>query len=104
MQIGLSPELVTFLTELKASVDGLRAELAADRAAAHSPPLAPAEPRDSYSVDEAATLLGKNPYTVREWCRNGQVNATKSAERRGAASLWRISAKEIARYRNEGRV
>jgi transposase len=53
-------------------------------------------------VEEAASMLGKSSYTVREWCRHGQVNAAKRAERRGGAALWSISAEEVKRYKNEG--
>jgi transposase len=62
----------------------------------------PKENRAAYSVEEAAAMLGKGAYTVREWCRHGRINATKRAERRGGAELWSVSASEIARYRNEG--
>jgi hypothetical protein len=47
-------------------------------------------------------MLNKNSYTVREWCRQGRINATKRPERRGGAELWNISAAEIARIRDEG--
>jgi hypothetical protein len=62
----------------------------------------PKEARTSYTVEEAATLLGKKPYTVRQWCLEGRINATKRAERRGGSEVWNISAVEIDRYRNEG--
>lgn len=55
-----------------------------------------------YTVEEAAKLLGKSAYTVRQWCLEGRVNAGKRAERRGVAEVWGISAVEIERYRNEG--
>jgi excisionase family DNA binding protein len=58
--------------------------------------------REWYTVDEVAELLGKRPYTVREWCREGRINARKRPERRGGAELWNISAAEVARYRDEG--
>jgi hypothetical protein len=53
-------------------------------------------------VEEVAALLKKTPYTVREWCRERRINATKRAERRGGAELWNISAAEVTRYRDEG--
>jgi hypothetical protein len=28
--------------------------------------------KDKYTVPEAATILGKRPFTVREWCRLGR--------------------------------
>jgi excisionase family DNA binding protein len=64
----------------------------------------PTVPRESYSVEEAAALLGRGTYTVREWCRNGRINATKRAEKRGGAALWSISADEIRRFRDEGQL
>ncbi|MDQ3330354.1 MAG: helix-turn-helix domain-containing protein, partial [Planctomycetota bacterium] len=32
--------------------------------------------KESYTTAEAAALLGKRPYTVREWCRLGRIHAT----------------------------
>ena len=102
MHLELPPDLVTFLTGLQASVNDLRADLAAVHSELQSRPSAPAEPRRWFSVEEAAALLGKRPYTIREWCRHGQINAVKRAERRGCAALWSISAEEVSRYRIEG--
>jgi Helix-turn-helix domain len=62
----------------------------------------PMETREWYPVEEVAAMLGKNTYTVREWCRLGRINATKRSERRGGTELWNISAAEIARYKDEG--
>ena len=62
----------------------------------------PKEARTSYTVKEAADLLGRKPYTVRQWCLEGRINATKRAERRGGTEVWNISAVEIERYRNDG--
>lgn len=58
--------------------------------------------REWFTVEEVATQLGKRPYTVREWCRHGRLNATKRTEKRGGVELWNISSEEVARYRNEG--
>jgi hypothetical protein len=55
-----------------------------------------------YSVEEAAALFGKRPYTVREWCREGRIHATKRIQKSGRAELWSISAEEVARVRDEG--
>jgi excisionase family DNA binding protein len=63
---------------------------------------APKVPRERYTVEEVAEMLDKSPYTVREWCREGRINATKRPERRGGAELWNISAAEVARYKDEG--
>ncbi len=55
-----------------------------------------------YSTKEAAELLGKRPYTVREWCRLGRINAEKAEFGRGLDEEWRISHEEIERIRNQG--
>jgi len=55
-----------------------------------------------YSTIEAATLLGKAEFTVREWCRLGRVHAEKKQCGRGVAGEWRISRDELTRIRNEG--
>ena len=58
--------------------------------------------RSSYSVEEVAAMLGRTSFTVRQWCRNGRIEATKRQERRGGAELWSIAAEEVERHRNEG--
>jgi hypothetical protein len=63
---------------------------------------APKVTREWYTVEEVASMIGKRPYTVRQWCLEGRINATKRSERRGGAELWSISAAEIERYKNEG--
>ena len=52
-----------------------------------------------YSTEEAASLLGKAAYTVREWCRQGRIHAEKHQSGRGA---WTVSHQEITRIRREG--
>jgi len=58
--------------------------------------------KESYSTSEAAELLGKSGYTVREWCRQGRINAYRRGTGRGPQKEWEISAEEIERYRNHG--
>ncbi len=58
-------------------------------------------PRTSYTVEEVAMIVERTAYTVREWCRHGKVNAFKSG-RYGSAQIWRITAEEVGRYKNEG--
>lgn len=58
--------------------------------------------KESYTTIEAAALLGKRPYTVREWCRLGRIRATKAMCGRGGEVEWRISHDELERFRNEG--
>lgn len=58
--------------------------------------------KESYTTTEAAALLGKRPYTVREWCRLGRIHAVKAMCGRGGEVEWRISHEELERFRNEG--
>jgi hypothetical protein len=58
--------------------------------------------KDWYDVDEFAGLVGKASFTVREWCRNGRVNAQKRMSGRGAFPAWVISHDELLRYQREG--
>jgi excisionase family DNA binding protein len=62
----------------------------------------PAEVRTSYTVEEAAELLGVSRNTVRIWCRHGRINAARRSEKSGGVELWGIPASEITRYRNHG--
>ena len=55
-----------------------------------------------YTPLEVAELVGKAPFTVREWCRLGRINATKRRTGRGDTDEWEISNEEIERYRNHG--
>jgi hypothetical protein len=86
------------LPGLEARLSGIESKLAQ----IHGMLASPKEVRERYTVEEIAAMLNKTPYTVREWCREGRINATKRSERRGGAELWNISAEEIARYKNEG--
>ncbi len=54
--------------------------------------------KEFYTTDEVAELLGRSGYTVREWCRKGQVKAEKAANGRG----WLVSHAELERLRNYG--
>jgi hypothetical protein len=86
-------ELVQIRTELEElkSVKSLVKSLIEQRAA-----------KEWYSTAEAAKLLGKAPYTVRQWCLNGRLHAEKRPCGRGKDGEWMISADELQRYRNEG--
>ena len=59
-------------------------------------------PKEWYSTADVATVLEKAEYTVREWCRQGRVRATKKQYARGAHSEWLISHEELTRIRNKG--
>ena len=58
--------------------------------------------KEWYTPVEVAELLGKKPYTVREWCRLRRINARKRPGGRGEAAEWEVSAEEIERYKNHG--
>jgi len=58
--------------------------------------------KDWYTTAETAAILGKSEYTVREWCRQGRVQARKRACGRGRAKEWVISHDELTRLRNDG--
>jgi hypothetical protein len=59
-------------------------------------------PRDFYTTTEAAQLLGKATWTVREYCRLGRIKAIRAASGRGDHGEWRVPASEIKRVRDEG--
>ena len=58
--------------------------------------------KDWYSTAEVAILVGKAEYTVREWCRQKRLLASKKAYTRGAHPEWLIGHAELLRFRNEG--
>ena len=59
-------------------------------------------PREWYSVEEFARIVGRSAFTCREWCRLGRVQARKKASGRGAYAAWCISHEELLRYQREG--
>ena len=58
--------------------------------------------QEHYSTSDAAALLGKAEFTVREWCRLGRVYAEKRACGRGSTREWMIAHEEIERIKSEG--
>lgn len=58
--------------------------------------------KQSYSTHDVARILGKRPFTVREWCRHGRVHAKRALCGRGIDKEWRISHEELERIQNEG--
>lgn len=58
--------------------------------------------KESYSTHEVASILGRKPYTVREWCRLQRINAYKAMCGRGCEEEWRVSHEELCRIQNEG--
>lgn len=58
--------------------------------------------KEWYTTDQLAKLENKQPFTVREWCRLGRINAVKRPTGRGDSNEWEISHEELERYRNHG--
>lgn len=58
--------------------------------------------KEFYSTGELASLMGKAEFTVREWCRNGRIWASKRECGRGNTKEWMISHEELVRIQNEG--
>lgn len=58
--------------------------------------------KDYYDIDEVAELLGKAPFTVREWARLGRIRAEKKGSGRGKFQSWVVSHGELLRIRKEG--
>lgn len=58
--------------------------------------------KDWYTTEEAARVLGRSEYTVREWCRLGRVRGEKKGSGRGKYQSWVVSHAELLRVRREG--
>jgi hypothetical protein len=58
--------------------------------------------KDFYEVEEFARLVGKAPFTVREWARLGRINGRKRGSGRGAHAAWVFSHSELVRYQRDG--
>src|SRR5688572_23380966 len=58
--------------------------------------------KDWYTTEEAARILGRSEYTVREWCRLGRIRAEKKGSGRGKYQSWVVSHEELQRFQREG--
>jgi hypothetical protein len=58
--------------------------------------------KEWYSTAEAAQVLARSAFTVREWCRLRRVHAEKRRCGRGRSQEWAISHRELLRVQNEG--
>ncbi len=58
--------------------------------------------KSHYSVEEFSKLVKKAPFTVRQWCNEGRINAEKTMTQSGSTTRWAISHKEFERYSQEG--
>jgi hypothetical protein len=86
-----SPQCVGELLERLAKIEALLKNLVSQRTV-----------KEWYTTDEVAKILCKAPFTIREWCRNRRVNASKRDCGRGNAREWVISQEELIRIGNEG--
>jgi excisionase family DNA binding protein len=57
--------------------------------------------KEAYSTDEAAKLLKRAPWTIRQWCNEGRARA-KKIRGRGRRGEWRIPHEELQRLQREG--
>lgn len=85
-------ELVERITSLEATIAELRDIICHQNQTA----------KESYNTAEVANILGKRPYTVREWCRLQRINAYKAMCGRGCEVEWRVTREELLRIQNEG--
>jgi hypothetical protein len=58
--------------------------------------------KDHYEIEEFAALVGKAPFTCREWARLGRIRAEKKYSGRGPHARWAVSHQELLRYQREG--
>ena len=58
--------------------------------------------KDFYEVKEFAHMVGRAPFTCRQWCRLGRINAEKKTSGRGAHASWVIAHTELLRFRRDG--
>ena len=58
--------------------------------------------KSHYSVEEFGKVVGRMPFTVRQWCNEGRIRAEKSMTQSGSSSRWVISHQEYERYNREG--
>ena len=58
--------------------------------------------KDWYTTEEAAKILGKAEFTVRNYCRLGRIRGEKKSSGRGKFQSWAISHDELMRIQKEG--
>jgi hypothetical protein len=58
--------------------------------------------QDFYEIEQFAQLVGKAPFTCREWARLGRIRAVKRGSGRGKHLAWVIPHAELLRYQREG--
>jgi hypothetical protein len=58
--------------------------------------------REHYGIEEFAQLVGREPFTCREWARLGRIHAEKKGSGRGPHAAWVVSHEELLRYQRDG--
>jgi hypothetical protein len=58
--------------------------------------------KSHYTVEEFGSLAKRAPFTVRQWCNEGRINAHKSMTQSGSCSRWVITHTEFERFIREG--
>ena len=58
--------------------------------------------KEYYTPEEFARIVGREPFTCREYCRLGRIRAQKKASGRGKHASWVIPHDELLRFQKEG--
>lgn len=58
--------------------------------------------KEFYTPEEFARIVGREAFTVREYCRLGRIHALKKTDGRGKHPYWVISHEELLRFQREG--
>ncbi|GAB5407259.1 MAG: hypothetical protein Aurels2KO_54900 [Aureliella sp.] len=91
-------QLVSEIAELKKEIGQLQQTITELR----SMLVSETKDKESYTTKEVAQILGRKPYTVREWARLQRINAFKAMCGRGSEEEWRVSHEELVRIQNDG--
>jgi transposase len=86
-----NPQILVLLTRLDERITELRDLVVEQRTV-----------KEKYTTGEAAKILDKAEFTVREWARLGRIRAEKRPCGRGRSQEWMINHEELTRIRNEG--
>lgn len=81
--------IMSQLTHLRSSVDEIR-----DRITGIA--------KDHYTVEEIAQATGRNPYTIRRWIRDGQLNAVR-VDGSGPRGRLLVPREELQRIVGDGK-
>lgn len=55
------------------------------------------------TAKQVAEELGIDPATVRDWCKNGTLDAIDVSARPGGRATWRIEREALERFKNSRR-